>query len=138
MHPPDAHLNPCLYCKGTKCDTCEGHMPYRGFRAFRDYLLNPSAGSTKNWALSWDQTKVLVLLRNRKCQACKYTRSIDMLQVVPPERGGTYHPANLIALCGPCRNARTRKHSPLPITKANATRTTHDGFFNAYSGTTNH
>ncbi len=52
---------------------------------------------------SWQEISFQVLRRdNCQCQSCGKRPAGQIHQIVSPTEGGSYHPSNLITLCGRC------------------------------------
>lgn len=72
----------------------------------------------RGYGREWEKLRAEILKRDEGlCQPCLFksmhvTPATEVDHVVPKAHGGTDHPSNLQAICGPCHRAKTaREHT---------------------------
>lgn len=68
----------------------------------------------RGYGHTWRKARAMIMRRDAYlCQACKavgkLTPATEVDHITPKAHGGTDHPDNLRAICGPCHRAKTAR-----------------------------
>lgn len=92
----------------TGVEYCERVTPWREIEDQIETTDWQSEGTTEEWcdvgrfrAHLWGLMRYYIIRRDRACQyeGCGIHHTLEVHHIIPRRRGGTDHPANLIALC---------------------------------------